>query len=107
MRSEKITKADIVDIIYNCQPKALQKKDIQVIVDLFLTSLKKSILDGKKIEFRGFGTFETKVRKGRKSAHNPQTGELLSAPVPNHGVVNFRPGQDLKSGVWDLVDGSK
>ncbi len=107
MSVDKVTKADIVDKIYNNQPNDLQKKEIQVVVDLFLSSLKGYILDKKKIELRGFGTFETKIRKGRSKAHNPKTGESLSNPVPNHGVVNFKPGQDIKKGVWDLGDGTK
>ena len=56
--------------------------------------------DGSTIELRGFGTFELRLRKERKKARNPKTGDSLS--VPPHYIVAFRSGQELKRAVWDL-----
>jgi len=94
----KFTKADIVDAIYS--KTSTNRKDIQRVVDLFITELKAAIVSRKVIELRGFGTFEIKTRKERQNARNPKTGEVVS--VAPHGVVSFKPGRDLKRDVWLL-----
>ena len=94
----KSTKADIVDAIYG--KTGTNRKEIRSIVDLFMGELKAAILSHSAIELRGFGTFEVKVRKGRKNARNPKTGETIS--VDSHKIVTFKPGRELKREVWPL-----
>jgi nucleoid DNA-binding protein len=93
----KLTKAEIIEQIYP-QVK-VSKKSIHTILDLFFDEIKKGLLDDKVIELRGFGTFEIKLRKGRK-ARNPKTG--ASVEVNDHGVAVFRPGRELKQKAWSL-----
>ena len=94
----KITKADIIDAIYN--KTGTSRKEIRDVVDLFIDEIKASLISHKVIELRGFGTFEVKIRKGRQKARNPKTGEIVS--VNSHGIVCFRPGRDLKRETWPL-----
>jgi integration host factor subunit beta len=94
----KLTKADIVDAIYN--KASTDRKEILEIVDLFIEEVKSALVSRKVIELRGFGTFEIKIRKGREKARNPKTGEILS--IGSHGIAMFRAGKDLKRDVWDL-----
>ena len=94
----KLTKADIVDAIYN--KTGTDRKEIRDIVDLFIEEVKAALVSRKIIELRGFGTFEIKIRKGRQKARNPKTGESLS--VNSHGVALFRAGQELRRDVWNL-----
>lgn len=103
MSSKKITKYDLVEAVY--QNSDLEKKQIQNVVDLLLDELKKSLKEGNNIELRGFGTFETRLRKGRSKARNPKTGEILS--VAPHYVAAFRSGQELKKALFDLPVESK
>jgi integration host factor subunit beta len=99
----KLTKADIVDAIYS--KVATDRKKIHQAVDLFLEEIKTALVSYKVIELRGFGTFEIKIRKGRKKARNPKTGESLS--VDSHGIVAFRAGRELKRDVWTIKDGGR
>ena len=94
----KFNKVDIVDAIYN--KTGISRKEIREVVDLFIEEVKTALVSHKIIELRGFGTFETKIRKGRQRARNPKTGESLS--VSSHGIVVFRPGKELKKEVWPL-----
>ena len=96
--ANKITKADIVDAIY-CK-SGTNRKEIRDVVDLFIEEVKTALISKKIIELRGFGTFEIRIRKGRKKARNPKTGEIVS--VNSHGIVTFRPGRELKQNVWTL-----
>ena len=93
----KVTKAEIVDSIYN--KIKMDRKDIRDVVDIFLEEIKSALISRKVIEFRGFGTFEIKIRK-RVRARNPKTGEKMS--VTPHAIVSFRAGRELKQDVWRL-----
>ena len=95
---DKFTKAEIVDAIYN--KVGIDRKEIRKVVDLFIAEVKSALISNKVIELRGFGTFEVKIRKGRRKARNPKTGENLS--VNSHGIAAFRPGRELKQDVWNL-----
>jgi integration host factor subunit beta len=93
----KLSKAEIIENIYPLVK--VSKKSIHRIVDLFFEQIKSGLLADRVIELRGLGTFEIRMRKGRK-ARNPKTGD--SVLIRNHGVAHFRPGRELKQRVWDL-----
>lgn len=96
--ADKITKKDIIDSIYskgNCE-----RQDISYVVDAFLEEVKTALQDGKNIELRGFGIFETRLRKGKSAARNPKTGEHVA--VDPHYVAAFRAGKELKEKLWEL-----
>ena len=94
----KITKADIIDALY--EKTGEERQDLQEFVDLFLEEVKKGLVEYNTIELRGFGTFEIKIRKGRAKARNPRTGAIVS--VEPHGIAAFRAGKQLKQEVWAI-----
>ncbi|MCQ2596871.1 MAG: integration host factor subunit beta [Treponema sp.] len=97
---KKVTKADLVDKIHKSAENDSTDygiKEIQDIVDMFLKELKGQIIEGGVIELRGFGTFEPKLRNGRKDARNPKTGETHD--VAPHFISHFRPGQEIREEV--------
>ena len=98
MPGSKLTKAEIVEHIG--EQIDVSKKDIHTIIDSFFGEVKAALLQDKIVEFRGFGTFEIRTRKGRQHARNPKTGEQVT--VQNHGVVVFRPGKELREASWSL-----
>jgi integration host factor subunit beta len=98
MTGDKLTKADVVDAVY--QKTGMNRKEIREIVDLFLLEIKEALVKGTAVEIRGFGTFESRIRKGRSRARNPRTGKPVT--VNSHGIAAFRPGRELKQEVWKL-----
>ncbi len=98
MASKKITKYDLIEAVF--QNTKTEKSDIQEILEAFFGQVKKSLGRGDVIELRGFGTFEPRLRNGRKEARNPKTGEKVS--VSPHYTVVFRAGQELKKMVSEL-----
>jgi len=97
MDSRKLSKADILDVVYD--KTGMTRKDIREVVDCFVDEIKDALTRWEGVELRGFGSFEVRSRKARDRARNPRTGELIS--VPAHGSVSFRPGQELKQLVWE------
>ncbi|HUX42223.1 MAG TPA: HU family DNA-binding protein [Rectinemataceae bacterium] len=94
----KVTKAELIEALH--ATSALNRKDIHGLIDALFEEIKGAILQEKTVELRGFGTFEVKLRKGRKRARNPKTGAIVS--VEDHGVAAFRPGRELKKAAWDI-----
>ena len=72
----------------------LSQSDLEEILDIFSNGIEKGLLDGKKIELRGFGSFFVKKIKEKYSARNPKTGEIIYVPEKNK--VRFRPSKKLK-----------
>ncbi|MBO4389081.1 MAG: integration host factor subunit beta [Spirochaetales bacterium] len=105
----KLTKAEIVNNIYSVVSQEAYPKftrtDVQDVVELFFEEIKKGLSEDRIIELRGFGTFETRVRKGKDYARNPKTGESVS--VEEHCTAVFRPGRELKQKVWDVKGQNK
>ena len=91
MGEPKLTKAEIIERIH--QEVDVSKKNIHKILDLLFQEIKTGLLQDKIIELRGFGTFEIKMRKGRK-ARNPKTGEVV--PLLERTVPLFKFSSDLR-----------
>jgi len=103
MPANKITKADIIDALY--EKTGMSRTEIRSAIDIFIDEMKDALVRRDVIELRGFGTFEVKVRKARPRARNPRTGESIT--IHSHGVVSFRSGRELKQAVWTLTDNEK
>lgn len=79
--------------------KALsEKREIHVdeaakIVNAFVDSIKQSLVNGDRVEIRGFGSFKVKEYKGYVG-RNPKTGDVVE--VEPKRLPFFRPGKELK-----------
>lgn len=96
--SIKLSKAEIVKNIN--EATGIPASDILRIVNGLFDEIKEGMKDDRIAELRGFGTFATKVRKGKESARNPKTGESCS--VESHKVVKFYSGKELKESIWNV-----
>jgi nucleoid DNA-binding protein len=95
-----MTKADLVKII--SENTGIIRKDVAVVVDSLLKSIKDSLMDGNHIEIRGFGTFKLKSRKPRMG-RNPKTDQKV--PVPKRTVPTFKFSRDFKMSVINVKTG--
>lgn len=96
-----MTKADLVDQVYEAIGPGVTKKDVGAVVDGLLNAIKQALANERRIELRGFGTFEVRHRKAR-TARNPRTGE--SVEVPARAVPVFRASRLWKEYVAEEVD---
>jgi integration host factor subunit beta len=62
-------------------------------VNHILALMSDTLIDGQRIEIRGFGSFTLHFRPPR-SAHNPKTGERVITK-PKYSP-HFKPGKDLR-----------
>lgn len=96
-----VTKADLVDRIYEAIGPGVTKKDCAAVVDGFLNAVKQTLANENRIELRGFGTFEVRHRDAR-TARNPRTGEPVD--VPARAVPVFRASKLWKELVAEEAD---
>ncbi|NBT34656.1 MAG: integration host factor subunit beta [Betaproteobacteria bacterium] len=71
----------------------LGMKDCEVSVRLLLEAMAQALMDGHRIEIRGFGTFSVSSRPPRMG-RNPKSGEEVSVPAKR--VPHFKPGKELR-----------
>ena len=64
-----------------------------LVVNTFVDSMKDSLLEGGRVEIRGFGSFKVKEYGGYAS-RNPRTGEKVA--VEPKRLPFFRAGKELK-----------
>ncbi|MDA8154667.1 MAG: integration host factor subunit beta [Acidithiobacillus sp.] len=71
----------------------LPRQDIHQAVDQILAYIGETIVDGSRVEIRGFGAF-SHHDLGAKRGRNPRTGE--SVDVPPKRTIHFKPGKELR-----------
>ena len=84
-----MTKADIINQI--AANTGLQKKDVSVVVESFMETIKDSLLEKKEnVYLRGFGSFIVKKR-AQKTARNISKNTTLI--IPEHNIPAFKPAK--------------
>lgn len=87
-----MTKAELVEII--SQETGVSKKDTGIVVNLIMENIGQALVQGDKVEVRGFGSFKVKTRNSRL-ARNPRTGDSVDVPVKR--VPYFKASNELKA----------
>lgn len=85
-------KADIVHRV--AELSGVSRVKSALAVDTLLASMKDALVEGRRIELRGFGVFQVRDRK-KGVGRNPKTG--IEVPITPGRTVRFKPGKDLKS----------
>ncbi|RBW67646.1 HU family DNA-binding protein [Bacillus taeanensis] len=85
------------ELITNIAEKSgVTKRDVESVINGLIDEITDALQKGDKVQFVGFGTFETRERASR-AGRNPQTGETITIPAST--VPAFRPGNKLKEAV--------
>ncbi len=93
-----MTRSELIDSLAARFPQ-LTAQDAEVAVKELLDALTGALIQGQRIEIRGFGSFSLNYRPPR-TGRNPKTGEKVD--VPAKYVPHFKPGKELR----DRVDGA-
>ena len=93
-----MTKSGLIEDVARRTPH-ISKKDTEVVVNTIFDSMIEALKEGDRIEIRGFGSFQVKVREAREG-RNPKTGE------PVHISAKRKPFFKVGKEVKEMVDGS-
>ena len=93
-----MTKADIVNEI--SRATGIEKAAVQTTVEAFMEAIKGSVIDGKNVYLRGFGSFVLKKR-AEKTARN--ISKNVTIKIPEHFIPSFKPSKSFVNQVKDQV----
>lgn len=89
-----MTKADIVNEI--AKKTGVDKATALTIVEAFMDSVKGSMINGKNVYLRGFGSFILKKR-APKTARNISKNTTII--IPEHNIPAFKPAKTFATAV--------
>jgi ribosomal protein S1/integration host factor beta subunit len=93
----EMTKSGLIEAVADRTPH-ISKKDTEIVVNTIFESMAQALKVGERIEIRGFGSFQVKVREAREG-RNPKTGEPVHISAKR--TPFFKVGKELK----EMVDG--
>lgn len=92
-----MTKSQLIELI--AQRGDMPRKQAAKVVNTIFDNMAKALVQGNRIEMRGFGTFAVKSYPGY-IGRNPRTGEEV--PVPPKRAIQFKVGKELRERVNTL-----
>jgi len=90
-----MTKSELVSRLAARFPQ-LVAKDADCAVKMILDAMIEALVDGHRIEIRGFGSFALNHRPPRVS-RNPKSGEKVLVPAKR--IPHFKAGKELRERV--------
>ncbi len=90
-----MVKSSLIAKIVSAHP-SISPEHIQSAVNQLIELLATSLVQGQRIEIRGFGSFCLRPQAAR-AAHNPKTGQKIH--TLDKYRVHFKPGKQLRDKV--------
>ena len=90
-----MTKSELVSKLAARFPQ-LVAKDADCAVKMILDAMTEALMEGHRIEIRGFGSFVLNYRSPRVS-RNPKSGEKVQVPAKR--IPHFKAGKELRERV--------
>ena len=87
-----MTKSELIQRLAERNPH-LYLRDVEKIVDTIFGEITQALVDGDRVELRGFGAFSVKQRDARMG-RNPRTGETVHVEAKR--LPFFKTGKALR-----------
>ncbi len=87
-----MTKSELVAKLAGQHPD-LRADDLEKLVNTVFEEITSTLVEGGRVELRGFGAFSVRTRAARKG-RNPRTGTAVSVPAKR--VPFFKTGKELR-----------
>ena len=85
-----MTKADIINEI--SRNTGIERVTVKKTVEAFMETIKDSLIDGKNVYLRGFGSMIIKKR-AEKTARNISKNTTMI--IPSHNIPSFKPSKEF------------
>ena len=86
-----MNKSELVKVL--AEKRKISIDDAEMVVQTLVSGMKDALVDGGRVEIRGFGSFKVKEYEGYQG-RNPKTGELIG--VQPKRMPFFRAGKELR-----------
>ena len=86
-----MNKSELVKVL--AEKNKISLEDAEMVVQTLVSGMKETLVDGGRVEIRGFGSFKVKDYEGYQG-RNPKTGDFID--VQPKRMPFFRAGKELK-----------
>ncbi len=90
-----MTKSELIEQL-TTDKDALSKRESELIVNSIFDSIGNALVDGDRVEIRGFGSFTVRERDARE-ARNPKSGDIVQISAKK--TPFFKTGKELRERV--------
>ena len=90
-----MTKSELIEQL-SINNEQLNKRESELIVNTIFDSIGGELMQGGRVEIRGFGSFTIRSRDARE-ARNPKSGDVVM--IPEKKTPFFKTGKDLRERV--------
>jgi integration host factor subunit beta len=90
-----MTKSELIEQLTS-DNEVLNKREAEMIVNSIFDSIGQALIDGDRVEIRGFGSFTVRERDARE-ARNPKSGEIVRISAKK--TPFFKTGKELRERV--------
>lgn len=87
-----MTKSELILRLSKRYPH-LYQRDVETLVSTIFDDISETLIEGGRVELRGFGAFSIRRRDSRK-ARNPKNGKEVS--IGERYAIYFRTGKELR-----------
>ena len=87
-----MTKSELILRLSKKYPH-LYQRDVETLVNTVFDNISETLIDGGRVELRGFGAFSVRKREARK-ARNPKNGQEVY--IGERFAIYFRTGKELR-----------
>ncbi|MBU1045080.1 MAG: integration host factor subunit beta [Candidatus Omnitrophica bacterium] len=94
-----MTKADIIYQIV--EETGLYAKDVRMMVEYFMKTVKNNMVKGRNVYLRGFGSFILKKRAEKKARVISRNETII---IPEHYIPSFKPAKSFMDKVKNNVN---
>ena len=86
-----MNKSELVRVL--AERSKISIEDAEMVVQTLVSGMKETLMDGGRVEIRGFGSFKIKEYEGYQG-RNPKTGDFIE--VQPKRMPFFRAGKELR-----------
>ena len=86
-----MNKSELVRVL--AEKNKISIEDAEMVVQTLVSGMKETLVDGGRVEIRGFGSFKVKDYEGYQG-RNPKTGDFID--VQPKRMPFFRAGKELR-----------
>lgn len=90
-----MTKSELIEEL-TLTNEMLNKREAELIVNAIFEGIGGALIEGDRVEIRGFGSFTVRERDARE-ARNPKSGDIVQIPAKK--TPFFKTGKDLRERV--------
>jgi integration host factor subunit beta len=90
-----MTKSELIEQL-TTENDVLNKREAELIVNSIFDTIGSALVDGDRVEIRGFGSFTVREREARE-ARNPKSGDIVQISAKK--TPFFKTGKELRERV--------